>query len=64
MTAAGNAVKPGNDVTAAAQWLADQTKLKDGLCRQLRDHFGLNDDQIVEAVQLAGSYRLCRRAFG
>ncbi|PWE57157.1 hypothetical protein DEM27_05815 [Metarhizobium album] len=57
------AAPTSESVTNAAMRLADQAKLKDGLRRELRERFDLDGDQIVEAVQLAASYRLCRRAF-
>lgn len=48
----------------AAQFLADNPEWKTGLRRLLREQFGIDDGQIMEAVLLANDMRLLRRVHG
>lgn len=70
MTAPSESVRNSahsDDITRAAQWLADRKKVDDLLFAPvlptLKARFGLTDADAAEAILLSGNYSICRRAF-
>lgn len=51
-------------ITAAAQWLADQKEPPALAVPTLKAKFSLTALEACEAIKLAQSFRLARRAFG
>jgi hypothetical protein len=51
-------------VEQAAQWLADQNPPPSPVVPALRQRFDLNPSEACEAISLARSFRINRRAFG
>lgn len=52
------------EVVQAAQWLSDNPEPPRPIVPHLQERFGLGAAQVCDAIYLAGSMRLLRRAFG
>lgn len=53
---------PDADVDRAARWLADLSKWPNGLRRELRGRFGLDQHEFADAVEKARKMQVYRRA--
>jgi hypothetical protein len=55
-------IQPDDEITRAAQWLADKPKWADGLRRELQERFGLDQHEVADAVEKARKMQVLRRA--